>query len=247
LSVMGCLRMDGREKTKAPAASGVFIVILRGQRRDCVCELLCERGARTGSGESDLCIDGEGGQPLVVTSGAMIERRDVAERSRCGGDQVGRAESIARGIVAGSEQAERFGTDDEGFRGRAQDSLDAVALAAFFDQLDEAFALEFPQVVIDALPGHAQLARQTGGGVRVRKMSKELAATALKENGRAVCATDNFEVHDRRVSYRQFILSRHYFMSVIQAYFSAPSASALIAAHSFCSWLKRSNALAPTF
>src|SRR5262245_4222585 len=194
-SVMACLRMDGREQTKAPAARGVFIVILCGQRRDRVREFLCERGARAGGGESDLGIDGEGSQPLVVASGAMIERRDVTEGSRRGGDQIGGAESIARGIVAGTEQAERFGTDDESFRGRAQDPLDTVALAAFFDELDEAFALELLEVVVDALPGHAQLARQSGGGVRFGKVTKKLAAAALEEDGGAVCATDDFEVH----------------------------------------------------
>src|SRR5262245_57080252 len=194
-SVMGCLRMDGRKKTKAPAARGVFIVILGSQRRDRARELLCERRARARGGESDLCVHGEGGQPFVVASGAMIERRDVTERSRRGGDQIGRAESIARGIVAGTEQAERFGTDDERFRGGAQDALDAVALAAFFDELDEAFALELLEVVVDALPGHAQLARQPGGGIRFGKVTKELAAVALEEDGSAVCATDDFEVH----------------------------------------------------
>src|SRR5262245_30257817 len=194
-SVMGCLRMDGREKTKAPAARGVFIVILRSQRRDRVRELLCERGARARGGEPDLGIDGEGGQPFVVAFGTMIERRDVTERSRRGCDQVGRAESIAWGIVAGTEQAKRFGTDDESLRGRAQDALDAVALAAFFDELDEAFAFEFLEVVVDALPGHAQFARQSGGGIRFGQVTKELAAAALEEDGGAVCATDDFEVH----------------------------------------------------
>lgn len=65
--------MHEREQAESPPARRAVVVIPRDQRGDRRGQLLGKRGAGGGSGKSDLGLERQRRQPLVLLTGAFFE------------------------------------------------------------------------------------------------------------------------------------------------------------------------------
>ena len=65
-------------------------------------------------------------------------------------------------------------------RATAAHPFDAIAFPAFLDQLEEAFALELPQMVVHFLPGDAETAGKSSGGIGLGQLLEQPQPAGLK-------------------------------------------------------------------
>ena len=187
------------EHAESPPTRRAVVVIPRDQRGDRRGQLVGEGGAGGGSGKSDLGLERQRRQPLVLLTSAFFERRHVTQCLRGAGDQKAGAEAIARRLRRGPEQPQRLGTDDKGPRRGAQQALGAVSFAPFLDALHQPFALEFAKVVVEALARQAEFAREPGGGVRLGELREQLTPRALQHHRRLSGAADHLDAVGERV------------------------------------------------
>ena len=82
-------RIGADKKFEAPATGGFFIVITRHQLRDGVGKLFGERMLIGGGGKADAGFEREGGEFLAGFFSAGAQYREVANRARGHGDQIG--------------------------------------------------------------------------------------------------------------------------------------------------------------
>src|SRR3954469_2993523 len=173
-SSFGGRRMHRRENPEAASAGRALVVVLGGEVGDGVGQLAGELRPLFRVGEPHVGVERKGGDALAFGSGLRLERADVADDPSGGGQQVGAAEPIRRGLGAGAEHTERFGADDERPGGGAEHPLEAVALPPLFHQCDQACILEGTQVIVEPRARKPESPRQPGSGVGLCEMGEEL-------------------------------------------------------------------------
>ncbi len=101
---------------------------------------------------ADFGLHREGPQPLLHRVGAAAEKGDVAEQPGRGCDEKRRREAIACLLRIIRQRSQQRRIDDEGARRDLEHPLDAAAPGTLLDQLEEPFALELAQVIVERLP-----------------------------------------------------------------------------------------------
>lgn len=156
-----------------------FVVIARREPRQRLSQFFgkCRPGLR--AGESDVAFECERRKALPLGPRASVQFRDVTHSSRGASHEVGGAKPVGSCIRRVPKLSDCLGADDERTRGGAENPLDAVAVAALRDALDQSLRLELAQVIAKPLPRRPELARQARCGVGLRQVLEQLSAGSM--------------------------------------------------------------------
>src|SRR5271169_2868725 len=86
----------------------------------------------------------------VSAAGADAKRGQLANHARSSRSEISGGETVGSDAIAG------LGSDQEFAGHGAHHAFHAIAFTAFLDQLEEAFALQLAQMVVQSLPRHAE-------------------------------------------------------------------------------------------
>ena len=160
------------EAVPAPARRRL-VLVLGDERGDRLAQLGGEAGAVGGRGERDLAVDRERGEPLASGRRALDELADLPHHPPGEREEPAGRPLIGRPVGIRRDRGQRGGRDHVRRGRRSEHALDAVALPALLDELDEPVALERPQVVVRLLARQPRLVGERARGARLRERGQQ--------------------------------------------------------------------------
>ena len=172
--------MDGDHEVMLAPAFGLLVVVLGHQRGHRLRQLSSEGGPVGGRREPHRAVHGERGQLALRPRGAGDQVTDVADELRRQGQQPAGRQAVRRAGRVGRDRRQRGRRDHVRGRGRLQQPLGHVALAALLHQLHQPVVLQRPQVIVDLLPRQADRRGQHGRRPRLGQLSQQACPGRLQ-------------------------------------------------------------------
>src|ERR1700759_4703278 len=116
----------------------------------------------------------------VPTSRTRRAGRARSQRAGRGGGGRGGGGAVGGSGGVGGDGGKGGRADDVRGGGGLQEAFGDVAFAAFLDEVDEAVLFEGAQVVVDLLPGQADLSGERAGGAGHDQLGEQAAADRVE-------------------------------------------------------------------
>src|SRR5262245_51797044 len=123
----------------------------------------------------------QGRQLLPGAVGSFARAGYLSDGSRRGRDEVGARSTILDSLGIRRECTECGGADDPGARDGAHHPLGAVPFLPLLDQLHQSLVFEESKVVVEFLPGDAEPAGKSRGGIEMLEGPKDSKSSGIEQ------------------------------------------------------------------
>src|SRR5262249_1688475 len=162
-------------------------------------------------------FEGERGHALAGLLRAAAQYGEIADGARRERHQITYREAVALLLWRRAEVPKRFGADHVAPRPGAHYPFQTVALAALFDELDQAGLLQLAHVIAHLLSGQLQPPRDAGGGIGFVELLENLQAGGAEEDRGGFGALDHLDggCHELFVRRQYYNVKKNIFVGLL--------------------------------